>query len=101
MKTKSQENKKIGLRPTPPKTAEENLCEFNVGDLVRINERALFLSEEHLGQCGIVTKTHETNYPRGMSGRENDGMLYYVSLDGGTPLKLFADELEKVEKNDK
>jgi len=99
MKLKNQENsenKKIGLRPTPPKTAEENLQEFNVGDLVRINERALFLDEKHLGQHGIVTKTHETNYPRGMSGRENDGILYYVAINGEAPLKLFADELEKV-----
>jgi len=70
--------------------------DFKIGDLVKIKENAHFVEEEFVGAAGLIVAFNETGYPKGFSGRAKDGIMYVVAAQGKN-IKLFEDEMEKVQ----
>tara|TARA_Y100001938_G_C8084692_1_gene431247 strand:- start:1662 stop:1925 length:264 start_codon:yes stop_codon:yes gene_type:complete len=87
MQRKNKEAQKI----SPEKNAD-----FKVGDLVKIKENAHFVEEGFIGAAGLIVAFNETGYPKGFSGRAKDGIMYVVAAQGRN-IKLFEDEMEKVQ----
>jgi len=78
------------------KNAQEKNIEFKVGDLIKIKENAHFVEEEFIGAAGLIVAFNRTGYPKGFSGRSKDDIMYVVATHGRN-IKLFEDEMEKVQ----
>ena len=87
MKNTNKENEK--------NTQKKNVA-FQIGDLIKIKDQVHFVEEEFLGAPGLIVAFSETGYPKGMSGRSNDGTMYTVASQGKN-IKLFEDEMEKIQ----
>ena len=79
-------------RPAQIRRREKNKLP-KVGDLVKIGREVPFLEPEMCGTVGLVVSFHETGYPKGLSGRSRDGIMYTVAALGKN-VKLFEDEIE-------
>ena len=79
-----------------PKTSPEKNGDFKIGDLIKIKENAHFVEENFVGAAGLIVAFNETGYPKGFSGRAEDGIMYVVAAQGRN-IKLFEDEMEKVQ----
>jgi len=79
----------------PAKKSQEKNLPFKVGDLIKIGSNAHFVEEGFLGAHGLIVAFNKTGYPKGFSGRANDGTMYTVAAQGKN-IKLFEDEMEKV-----
>lgn len=86
MKNKKQPEKK--------RRREKNRT-FKVGDLIKICDDVTFIEEEMLGAVGLIVSFNETGYPKGISGRSTDSVMYTVAASGKN-IKLFEDEMEVV-----
>jgi len=79
----------------PARKSQEKKRRFNVGDLIKIRPNAHFIEDEFMGAHGLIVAFNKTGYPKGFSGRENDGTMYTVAAQGRN-IKLFEDEMEKI-----
>ena len=70
--------------------------DFKVGDLVKIKANAHFVEEGFIGAAGLIVAFNETGYPKGFSGRAKDSVMYVVAAQGQN-IKLFEDEMEKIQ----
>jgi len=70
--------------------------DFKVGDLIKIKANAHFVEENFVGAAGLIVAFNETGYPKGFSGRAKDGIMYVVAAQGQN-IKLFEDEMEKIQ----
>ena len=77
------------------KNAQKENLDFKVGDLIKIKDQVHFVEEEFLGAPGLIVSLSETGYPKGVSGRQNDGKMYTVA-SCGKKIRLFEEEMEKV-----
>jgi len=77
------------------KENEKNAA-FQIGDLIKIKDQVHFVEEEFLGAPGLIVAFSETGYPKGLSGRSKDGTMYTVASQGRN-VKLFEDEMEKIQ----
>ena len=77
------------------KNAPEKNSGFKIGDLIKISPNAHFIEECFMGAPGLIVASHKTGYPKGFSGRSNDGIMYVVASRGRN-IKLFEDEMEKL-----
>ena len=75
------------------KRRKEKKNTFNIGDLVKIRDQVPFLEPETCGKVGLIISFRETGYPKGLSGRSNDGTMYTVAALGKN-VQLFEDEME-------
>ena len=78
------------------KKPQEKSRRFSVGDLIKISPNAHFLEEVFMGAHGLIVELNKTGYPKGFSGRANDGVMYTVASQGKN-VRLFEDEMEKVQ----
>tara|TARA_R110002110_G_scaffold33088_1_gene113816 strand:+ start:847 stop:1092 length:246 start_codon:yes stop_codon:yes gene_type:complete len=78
------------------KSEEQKNLGFKVGDLIKIKENANFVEENFVGAAGLIVAFNETGYPKGFSGRAKDGVMYVVAAQGQN-IKLFEDEMEKLQ----
>ncbi len=83
---------KMQTRPSKKHRQKKNQS-FKVGDLVKIGDEVHFVEEELLGAGGMIISFNETGYPKGISGRSRDNIMYTVAT-GGKNIKLFEDEME-------
>tara|TARA_Y100001938_G_scaffold25969_1_gene34724 strand:+ start:1518 stop:1781 length:264 start_codon:yes stop_codon:yes gene_type:complete len=83
---------KAGAQKNPRKKNSD----FKVGDLIKIKENAHFVEEEFIGAAGLIVAFNETGYPKGFSGRAKDDIMYVVASQGRN-IKLFEDEMEKIQ----
>jgi len=86
---------KMQTRPTK-KHRQKKIQSFKVGDLVKIGDEVHFVDENMLGAVGMIISFNETGYPKGISGRSRDNIMYTVAA-GGKNIKLFEDEMEFVQ----
>jgi len=87
--------KTVKDRTTDKKPQGKNLS-FSVGDLIKINGNAHFVEDDFLGAHGLIVELNKTGYPKGFSGRANDGVMYTVTSQGKS-IRLFEDEMEKIQ----
>lgn len=78
------------------KRRQEKNRSFSVGDLIKVAGSVAFLDESMLGTVGMIVSYHETGYPKGISGRSNDSIMYTVAANGKN-IKLFEDEMEIIQ----
>ena len=69
---------------------------FKIGDLIKIGDNVPFVEENMLGAVGMIISFNETGYPKGLSGRSRDNIMYTVASKGKN-IKLFEDEMEAVQ----
>ena len=81
---------------TVKKNPQKKNPHFNVGDLIKINGNANFVEDDFLGAHGLIVELNKTGYPKGFSGRANDGVMYTVASQGKN-IRLFEDEMEKIQ----
>ena len=75
---------------------EQKSDNFKIGDLIKIKENAHFVEDEFIGAAGLIVAFNKTGYPKGFSGRSKDDVMYVVAAQGKN-IKLFEDEMEKVQ----
>lgn len=81
-------------RPTKKRRKEKEQT-FKVGDLIKIKSSAVFVDEEFIGTAGLIVSFNKTGYPKGLSGRAKDDIMYVVAACGKN-IKLFEDEMEMI-----
>ena len=86
---------KMQTRPSKKRRQKKNQ-DFKVGDLVKIGDDVHYVDERMLGAVGMIISFNETGYPKGISGRSRDNIMYTVAT-GGKNIKLFEDEMEFVQ----
>jgi hypothetical protein len=80
----------------PKKTAAKKNPTFKVGDLIKISDSVAFVEENMLGAVGMIISFNETGYPRGISGRSKDNIMYTIATRGRN-VRLFEDEMEFIQ----
>jgi len=82
-------------RPQKKRRQEKNQT-FKVGDLIKIGNDVPFLEVNMWGAVGMIISFNETGYPKGLSGRSKDSVMYTVATCGKN-IKLFEDEMERMQ----